>query len=105
MLPLYGLITVVERTDRVHLIKVVWTGQTFPPIRIAAQKGQKRYISASRIELETFRLQSNITVERDTVQVSACTTLKVLSGILNVQPTTPSGVMLRLKPCLGSCWT
>lgn len=33
-------------------------------------------ISAPRIELGTFRLQYAITVERDTVQVSNCTTEK-----------------------------
>jgi hypothetical protein len=47
------------------------------------QKG-KKIISASRIELETFRLQSNITVERDTVQVRTVHDLKVFERIFEL---------------------
>jgi hypothetical protein len=42
------------------------------------KKDKPVVFSAPRIELGTFRLQSNITVERDTVQVSYLHDLKVL---------------------------
>jgi hypothetical protein len=40
-----------------------------PPPLAARLPCRQKVVSAPRIELGTFRLQSNITVERDTVQI------------------------------------